>query len=178
MALDADAASQQNPVPRLFDTIANGCARFRHESAFVIQARDLVRGAPRHAWSPHPGLADPLNGTNDSMAMKSDAAPPNTMCSPGTSALARRFPADFVWGVATSAYQVEGAAREDGRGDSIWDEFCRRPGAIKDGSSGERACDHYHHVAEDIALIASLGVNAYRFSLAWPRVQPTGAGGW
>jgi beta-glucosidase len=112
------------------------------------------------------------------MAMKSDAAPPNTMCSPGTSALARRFPADFVWGVATSAYQVEGAAREDGRGDSIWDEFCRRPGAIKDGSNGECACDHYHRVADDIALIASLGVNAYRFSLAWPRVQPTGAGGW
>ena len=94
------------------------------------------------------------------------------------SALAMRFPGDFVWGVATSAYQVEGAAREDGRGDSIWDEFCRRPGAIRDGSSGQLACDHYHRVAEDVGLIASLGANAYRFSIAWPRVQPLGEGAW
>lgn len=93
-------------------------------------------------------------------------------------ALAQRFPGDFIWGVATSAYQVEGAAREDGRGDSIWDEFCRRPGAIKDGSSGEHACDHYHRMSDDVGLIAGLGVNAYRFSLAWPRVQPLGAGAW
>jgi beta-glucosidase len=92
--------------------------------------------------------------------------------------LATRFPADFTWGVATSAYQIEGAAREDGRGDSIWDEFCRRPGAIKDGSSGERACDHYHRFEDDVALIASLNVKAYRFSIAWPRVQPRGEGAW
>ena len=112
------------------------------------------------------------------MLMKSDARPATTVPGPETVALARRFPADFAWGVATSAYQVEGAAHADGRGDSIWDEFCRRPGAIRDGSSGERACDHYHRAAEDIGLMASLGVNAYRFSLAWPRVQPLGAGGW
>jgi beta-glucosidase len=97
---------------------------------------------------------------------------------PEAAALAQRFPGSFVWGVATSAYQVEGAAHEDGRGDSIWDEFCRRAGAIKDGSSGEQACDHYHRLDEDIGLIASLGANAYRFSLAWPRVQPLGAGKW
>jgi beta-glucosidase len=95
-----------------------------------------------------------------------------------TRALAERFPRDFAWGVATSAFQVEGAAHAEGRGDSIWDEFCRRPGAIRDGSSGEQACDHYHRVAEDIGLIASLGANAYRFSIAWPRVQPQGAGPW
>jgi beta-glucosidase len=95
-----------------------------------------------------------------------------------TRALAARFPANFVWGVATSAYQIEGAAHDDGRGDSIWDVFCRRPGAIRDGSSGERACDHYHRVDEDVALIASLGVRAYRFSIAWPRVQPRGSGAW
>ena len=95
-----------------------------------------------------------------------------------TGALARRFPGDFVWGVATSAYQIEGAAHEDGRGDSIWDEFCRRPGAIKDGSNGDRACDHYHRVEEDVALMAGLNVRAYRFSIAWPRVQPGGEGGW
>ncbi len=95
-----------------------------------------------------------------------------------TRALARRFPREFVWGVATSAYQIEGAAHEDGRGDSIWDEFCRRPGAIKDGSNGDRACDHYHRVDEDVDLMASLGVGAYRFSIAWPRVQPRGEGAW
>jgi len=97
---------------------------------------------------------------------------------PEARALAGRFPRGFAWGVATSAYQVEGAAHEDGRGDSIWDEFCRRPGAIKDGASGERACDHYHRLEEDIGLIANLGANAYRFSIAWPRVQPLGAGEW
>ncbi len=92
--------------------------------------------------------------------------------------LEARFPADFVWGVATSAYQIEGAAHADGRGDSIWDEFCRRPGAIRDGSSGERACDHYHLAEADIDLIASLNIPAYRFSIAWPRVQPLGWGAW
>jgi len=95
-----------------------------------------------------------------------------------TRALASRFPRGFAWGVATSAYQIEGAAHEDGRGDSIWDEFCRRPGAIKDGSNGDRACDHYHRVDEDVALIASLHVHAYRFSISWPRVQPLGEGAW
>jgi len=112
------------------------------------------------------------------MLMKSDGHRGDAPHGPDPGALAERFPRNFVWGVATSAYQVEGAAHEDGRGDSIWDEFCRRPGAIKDGSSGERACDHYHRVGEDIGLIASLGANAYRFSVAWPRVQPLGAGEW
>jgi beta-glucosidase len=97
---------------------------------------------------------------------------------PETRALARRFPGDFVWGVATSAYQIEGAAHEDGRGDSIWDEFCRRPGTIRDGSNGDRACDHYHRMAEDVALIADLNARAYRFSISWPRVQPLGSGAW
>ena len=92
--------------------------------------------------------------------------------------LARRFPANFVWGVATSAYQIEGAAHEDGRGDSIWDAFCRRPGAIRDGSNGDLACDHYHRFEADLDLIASLGIPAYRFSISWPRVQPQGRGAW
>lgn len=93
-------------------------------------------------------------------------------------ALAGRFPPGFVWGVATSAYQVEGATHDGGRGDSIWDEFCRRPGAIRDGASGDHACDHYHRSSDDVGLIADLGANAYRFSIAWPRVQPLGAGAW
>jgi beta-glucosidase len=86
------------------------------------------------------------------------------------------FPRDFRFGVATSAYQVEGAAFEDGKGASIWDAFVQQPGAILDGSTGEVACDHYHRLEADLDLIAALGVNAYRFSISWPRVFPTGRG--
>ncbi|MBY8873857.1 beta-glucosidase [Micromonospora sp. PLK6-60] len=87
-----------------------------------------------------------------------------------------RFPAEFRWGVSTSAYQIEGAASADGRGASVWDTFAHSPGRIADGSTGDVACDHYHRYAEDVALLAGLGVSAYRFSIAWPRVQPTGSG--
>ncbi len=88
------------------------------------------------------------------------------------------FPADFVWGVATSAFQIEGAASADGKGPSIWDQFCRVPGAIADASNGDIACDHYHRWASDLDLIAGLGVDAYRFSVSWPRVRPGGSGAW
>jgi len=88
------------------------------------------------------------------------------------------FPKGFVWGVATSAFQIEGAAAEDGKGPSIWDDFCRRPGTIADRSHGERACDHYHRLENDLDLIADLGVDAYRFSVSWPRVRPGGDGAW
>ena len=88
------------------------------------------------------------------------------------------FPADFVWGVATAAFQIEGAALEDGKAHSIWDRFCRQSGTIDDASNGDVACDHYHRWSEDLDLIASLGVNAYRFSVSWPRVQPLGQGAW
>jgi len=83
---------------------------------------------------------------------------------------------DFVFGVATSAFQIEGAARPEQRGLSIWDEFCTKPGAIADASHGLVACDHVARLDEDLDLIASLGVDAYRFSIAWPRVQPMGVG--
>jgi beta-glucosidase len=87
-----------------------------------------------------------------------------------------RFPPDFVWGVATSAYQVEGAVREGGRGLSIWDTFSRAPGRVAGGDTGDVAADHYHRYREDAALMADLGLAAYRFSIAWPRIQPEGRG--
>jgi beta-glucosidase len=87
-----------------------------------------------------------------------------------------QFPAGFAWGVATAAYQIEGAVREDGRGDSVWDTFCRQPGVIRDGHTGDVAADHYHRWAEDVELMSRLGISSYRFSIAWPRVQPEGHG--
>ncbi|MDB4977079.1 MAG: bglA1 [Myxococcaceae bacterium] len=86
------------------------------------------------------------------------------------------FPADFVWGAATAAYQIEGAADRDGRGPSTWDVFCRRPGAVFEGHSGDLACDHYHRYRDDIALMRALGLEAYRFSVSWSRVLPEGRG--
>ena len=88
------------------------------------------------------------------------------------------FPTTFVWGVATAAYQIEGAANEGGRGESVWDRFCAKSGTIADGSSGLIACDHYHRMPADVALMADMGVENYRFSIAWPRVQPDGEGAW
>jgi beta-glucosidase len=88
----------------------------------------------------------------------------------------RTWPRDFVWGVSTSAFQVEGAAREDGRGPSIWDMRCTQPGKVYKGGTGDVSCDHYHRYPEDIAIMRSLGVDAYRFSIAWPRVLPAGRG--
>ncbi|QXJ23196.1 beta-glucosidase [Actinomadura graeca] len=85
-------------------------------------------------------------------------------------------PEGFRWGVATAAYQIEGAVGEDGRGPSTWDVFSHTPGRVRDGHTGDVACDHYHRWPEDVALMAGLGVDAYRFSIAWPRVQPSGGG--
>ena len=89
---------------------------------------------------------------------------------------ARVFPAGFVWGVATSSYQIEGATGEGGRGESIWDRFASAPGNISDGSDGGTACDHFHRWREDLSLLQRLGVQGYRFSIAWPRVMPGGRG--
>jgi beta-glucosidase len=86
------------------------------------------------------------------------------------------FPSGFTWGASTSSYQIEGATHEDGRGESIWDRFSHTPGRIRDGESGDVACDHYHRFRDDVALIAELGLDAYRFSIAWPRIMPVGSG--
>src|SRR4029453_2600205 len=90
--------------------------------------------------------------------------------------LAAMIPADFTVGVATAAFQIEGATTEDGRGPSVWDVFAANPGNIVDGQSPNVACDHYHRMPQDIALIKELGVSSYRFSLSWPRIQPDGYG--
>ncbi|HYM33219.1 MAG TPA: GH1 family beta-glucosidase [Candidatus Cybelea sp.] len=100
--------------------------------------------------------------------------------SPGSSVSAKSapldLPDDFVWGVSTSSYQIEGAARDDGRGPSVWDLFCRQQGRIANGDTGDVACDHYHRFKEDVELMRNLGVAAYRFSVAWPRVLARGRG--
>ena len=98
---------------------------------------------------------------------------------PGTLADGRdrsAFPSDFLWGTATASYQVEGSPTADGKGPSIWDTFSHEPGRIAGGDTGDIACDHYVRMPEDVALMAGLGVNAYRFSVSWPRVLPTGSG--
>ncbi len=88
----------------------------------------------------------------------------------------KRFPEGFEWGAATAAYQIEGAWNEDGRGLSIWDTFCRQPGKVVGGESGDVACDHYHRYRADVALMQRLGLQTYRFSVSWPRVIPFGVG--
>src|SRR5215218_3045457 len=85
-------------------------------------------------------------------------------------------PPGFRFGAATASYQVEGATREGGRGESIWDRFAHTPGAVAGGHTGDVACDHYHRFEEDLDLMADLRLESYRFSIAWPRIQPTGSG--
>jgi beta-glucosidase len=99
---------------------------------------------------------------------------PAPVVSPAPDSLA--FPEGFIWGTATASYQIEGAVAEDGRGPSIWDTFSHTPGKVVNGETGDVADDHYHRYREDVALMRDLGVRAYRFSIAWPRVIPTGSG--
>jgi len=86
------------------------------------------------------------------------------------------FPKDFVWGAATASYQIEGAWDEDGKGESVWDRFSHQPYRILNADTGDVACDHYHHLSEDIDLIKDLGLQSYRFSISWPRIIPQGTG--
>src|SRR5436309_14671261 len=93
-----------------------------------------------------------------------------------SSQLTQSFPTDFVWGAATASYQIEGAANEDGRGESVWDRFCAQPGKVRNGDHAAVACDFYHRYRDDIALMRELGLDAFRFSIAWPRILPDGRG--
>ncbi|GHD99317.1 GH1 family beta-glucosidase [Streptomyces alanosinicus] len=102
--------------------------------------------------------------------------PDSVSSSPASPASPAVFPPAFLWGAATSAYQIEGAVREDGRTPSIWDTFSHTPGRTAGGETGDIAVDHYHRYRDDVALMAELGLTAYRFSVSWPRVQPTGRG--
>jgi len=99
---------------------------------------------------------------------------PRTPPAGSPDAAALTFPPGFSWGVATAAFQIEGATTEDGRTDSIWDVFCRVPGNVLDGDTGEPACDHYHRMPQDVALMAELGIDTYRFSTSWARIRPDG----
>ena len=87
-----------------------------------------------------------------------------------------QFPKDFLWGAATASYQIEGAWDEDGKGESIWDNFSHKPYRILNGDTGDVACDHYHHMPEDVALMKEIGLRSYRFSISWPRILPEGKG--
>ena len=87
-----------------------------------------------------------------------------------------KFPETFLWGAATASYQIEGAAYEDGKGESIWDRFCHTPGKIEGGDTGDEACDHYHRCGDDLAIMKQIGLKAYRFSVSWPRIFPKGGG--
>jgi beta-glucosidase len=121
-------------------------------------------------------LTDPTPPTARSTTdARPDPAAPDTAPQPPGGA-ARRFPAGFWWGAATAAYQIEGAWDEDGRTPCIWDTFARTPGKVRNGDNGDIAADHYHRYAQDVQLISDLGLSAYRFSTAWPRIQPHGRG--
>ena len=120
-------------------------------------------------------LGGSLLGGGAARAAGGDAATASSADAQGPRVVAQ-FPPGFLWGAATAAYQVEGAGQADGRGESVWDRFAHTPGKIKNGDNGDIACDSYHRYAEDIALLRQLNLKSYRYSIAWPRIQPSGRG--
>ncbi|MFL6577645.1 MAG: glycoside hydrolase family 1 protein, partial [Povalibacter sp.] len=129
-----------------------------------MNRRDLLQSSL--ALSGLAAYATPLIGA----AAAADATPPATSTASGV------FPSGFLWGAATAAYQIEGAWKEDGRGESVWDRFAHTPGKVLNGDNGDVACDSYHRFQDDIALLKQMNLKTYRYSIAWPRIQPDGRG--
>ena len=155
------------PSHRLFDHGSTTTGRFHSSAAARAAVHARGRGSPTMLIMPRRGLLAAAVGLfaaarvpRSSAAADDDGA----------------FPADFVWGASTASYQIEGAVDEDGRGKSIWDVFSHTPGRVKNGDTGDIACDHYHRWRDDIDLLARGNFSAYRFSTAWPRILPSGGG--
>ncbi|WP_431727389.1 GH1 family beta-glucosidase [Verrucosispora sp. TAA-831] len=145
----------------------------------ILTRRDLLRHAALSATAVTPaGAAIGTTAAAGAAVTLAGCQPGDTdRTAPETSPATRLpFPQNFGWGAATSAYQIEGAAKEDGRGESVWDTFSHAPGRIRNGDTGDIAADHYHRYADDLDLMRDLGLRSYRFSISWPRIQPDGTG--
>jgi beta-glucosidase len=169
--------------PQLLRRMASAAARLRPgraDSAASVAAAGPGRVTASGRAIPGAGPAstsapDARRGNGHLLGSSGGGAAPASHGAPVES-LGLRFPDGFIWGAATSAYQVEGAAKEDARGESVWDTFSRVPGKVRNGDTGDTAADHYHRYVEDLDLMKQLGLHSYRFSISWPRVMPDGAG--
>ncbi|MDG4796844.1 GH1 family beta-glucosidase [Micromonospora sp. WMMD1082] len=141
----------------------------------ILTRRHLLRHAALSATAATPAGAVLGTAATGLGGCEPGDAEDHTATAP-SAATRLHFPPDFGWGAATSAYQIEGAAKEDGRGESIWDTFSHTPGRIRNGDTGDVAADHYHRYADDLDLMRDLGLRSYRFSISWPRIQPDGTG--
>ena len=178
---------EQHPVRRIAAMVAAlGVGflleRFARRSPPVAPEQATARRTPVRAsgdtsMATGESASDPMRRAGDPLRkMTIGDNVMNTLETTSSTAVDRRFPDGFRWGVATSAYQIEGAWDEDGKGVSIWDTYAHTPGKIRNGDTGDVANDHYHRYQEDVALMRDMGVNAYRFSISWPRIFPEGTG--
>src|SRR5690606_31336594 len=148
---------------------SNGKRRTATSGRRAFQPDDLKQGSRAVSTE---STRQPPTASEPSSAQALSSTRPN----PSSSTAPGRFRDDFVWGSGTSSYQIEGSPVHDGGGESVWDVFSRREGAIKDKHSGDVACDHYRRYRDDVALMKQFELGAYRFSLSWPRLFPEGAG--